>query len=183
MLLLAGLTTGHKIGLAVVAIVFILFALASSFLAPRRWPDFPGKNGLPVFIIASFALFAAMVAAVQVFGREAKEAKAAPVASSAPAKPGPSGAVTATETEFKIALSTATLAAPGKVTIDVKNAGKIQHDLAVQGPGVSASTKTPLINAGASAMLTVTLAAGKYTLYCTVPGHRAAGMVTTLTVK
>ncbi len=180
MLLLAGLTTGHKIGLAVVAIVFILFALASSFLAPRRWPDFPGKNGLPVFVIACFALFAAMIAAVQVFGREAKEAKAAPAAATAPAKAGP---VTATETEFKIALSTAAVAAPGKVTIDVKNAGKIQHDLAVQGPGVSAAAKTALINPGASATLTVTLAAGKYTLYCTVPGHRAAGMVTTLTVK
>ena len=46
-----------------------------------------------------------------------------------------------------------------------------------------ASTKTPLISPGQSAKLTVTLAAGTYTLYCTVPGHRAAGMVAKLVVK
>jgi len=62
--LLAGLSTGHKVGLGVVAIVFIAFALTSSFLAPRRRADFPGKNGLSVFIIACVALFAAMIAAV-----------------------------------------------------------------------------------------------------------------------
>jgi uncharacterized cupredoxin-like copper-binding protein len=64
----------------------------------------------------------------------------------------------------------------------VKNAGKIQHDLAVSGPGVTGTPKTPLLDAGASGKLTVTLAAGSYTLYCTVPGHRAAGMVAKLTV-
>ena len=72
---LAGLSTGHKIGLAVVAIVFIAFALSASFLAPRRWPDFPGEHGLSVFILASLVIFAAMIAAVLVFGREKKEEK------------------------------------------------------------------------------------------------------------
>ncbi|HZC31351.1 MAG TPA: hypothetical protein VE261_07500 [Gaiellaceae bacterium] len=71
-MLLAGLTTGNKIGLGVVAIVFISFALTSSFLAPRRRPAFPGKNGLSVFVLASVVLFASMVAAVVVFGVEAK---------------------------------------------------------------------------------------------------------------
>src|SRR5256886_11017311 len=50
-----------KIGMAVVAVVFIAFALSSSFLAPRRRPDFPGRNGLSVFVLASFVLFAAML--------------------------------------------------------------------------------------------------------------------------
>ena len=62
----------------------------------------------------------------------------------------------------------------------VKNAGKIQHDLAVQGGAVNA--KTPLLNPGQTAKLTVKLPAGTYTLFCTVPGHRAAGMVAKLTV-
>jgi uncharacterized cupredoxin-like copper-binding protein len=178
--LIAGLTTGHKIGLAVVAACFISFALASSFLAPRRRPDFPGKNGLGVFAIACLALFAAMIAAVAIFGvdSEAKGAGKPPAQAGGPAE-----TVQISETEFKIAPASASLPKPGKVTFIVKNAGKIQHDLAVQGPGVAASSKTPLINPGGNAKLTVSLRAGTYTLYCTVPGHRAAGMVAKLVVK
>jgi multisubunit Na+/H+ antiporter MnhB subunit len=81
---LAGLSTGHMVGLAVVAAVFISFALASSFLAPRRWPDFPGRQGLSVFVIACFVLFAAMLTAVEVFGVEKSESKSEK-AKSAPA--------------------------------------------------------------------------------------------------
>jgi uncharacterized cupredoxin-like copper-binding protein len=165
--LLAALSTGNKIGLAVVGGTFILFALTASFLAPRRRPDFPGRNGLSVFVLASFVLFAAMVTSVIVFGVEKSEAKGAEVAVS--------------ETEFKIALPAEKLA-PGEVTFAVTNAGKIQHDLAVSGPGVTGAAKTSLINGGQTAKLTVTLAAGSYTLYCSVPGHRAAGMVAKLTV-
>jgi uncharacterized cupredoxin-like copper-binding protein len=177
--LLAALSTGNKIGLAVVGGSFILFALASSFLAPRRRPDFPGRNGLSVFVLASFVFFAAMVTSVIVFGVEKSEAKGAhePAGAAAPA----AHAVPVSETEFKLTLPAQKLA-PGKVTFAVRNAGKIQHDLVVSGPGVSGAAKTPLINAGQSAKLTVTLAAGSYTLYCSVAGHRAAGMVAKVTV-
>ena len=179
-MLLAGLSTGHKLGLAIVAACFIAFALGSSFLAPRRRPDFPGKNGLRAFVIVCFLFFAAMISAVEIFGAEG-EAKAS---AQAPAQQaGPATTVQVRESEFKIATASATVAAAGKVTFVVKNAGKIPHDLALQGAGVSASTKTPLISPGQSAKLTVTLAAGTYTLYCTVPGHRAAGMVAKLVVK
>ena len=58
--------------------------------------------------------------------------------------------------------------------------GKIQHDLDVQGGAVNA--KTPLLNPGQTAKLTVKLPAGTYALFCTVPGHRAAGMLAKLTV-
>lgn len=167
MLVLAGLTTGHKIGLAVVAAVFISFALSVSFLAPRRRPDFPGKQGLSVFVIACVFLFAAMLTAVDVFGRET-EAKGAEVAKGT--------TVQVTETEFKIALGTRSVKA-GPVTFVVKNAGKIQHDLAIQG-----GAKTPLIDPGSSATLTATLKKGATTVYCTVPGHRRLGMVAELTV-
>ncbi len=179
-MLLAGLSTGHKLGLAIVAACFIAFALGSSFLAPRRRPDFPGKNGLGVFAIVCFLFFAAMISAVEIFGAEGEaKASAQPPAQQA----GPAATVQVRESEFKIVPAPATVAAAGKVTFVVENAGKIQHDLALQGAGVSASTKTPLISPGKSAKLTVTLAAGTYTLYCTVPGHRAAGMVATLVVK
>jgi hypothetical protein len=62
------ISTGHEIGLIVVAVVFILFALVASFVAPRLKPDFPGPNGLGPFVIASIVLFVLMVAAVNFFG-------------------------------------------------------------------------------------------------------------------
>jgi Uncharacterized copper-binding protein len=176
--LLAALSTGNKIGLAVVGGTFILFALTSSFIASRRRPDFPGRNGISVFVLASFVLFAAMVTAVIVFGVES-EAKGAEGPASTVAPPGHT--VPVSETEFKITLSAEKLA-PGKVTFAVTNAGKIPHDLVVSGSGVTGSAKTPLLNPGQTAKLTVTLAAGSYTLYCSVPGHRAAGMSAKLTV-
>ena len=74
-MLLAGLSTGHMVGLAVVGAIFIGFALASSFLAPKRWPDFPGEHGLPVFVIVCFVLFVAMLTAVEVFGVEKPESE------------------------------------------------------------------------------------------------------------
>lgn len=167
-MLLAGLTTGHKVGLGVVGLAFITFALASSFLASRRRPDFPGKNGLSVFVLVSVAFFVAMLSAVVVFGVEKSEAKAGEKVAAK--------TIAVQEKEFKIVLATTTVA-HGAIAFDVKNVGKIPHDLAIQG-----GTKTPLINAGQSATLTVTLKPGTYTLYCTVPGHRQAGMVAKLTV-
>ena len=168
-MLLAGLSTGHKVGLGVVAIVFIAFALTSSFLAPRRRADFPGKNGLSVFIIACVALFAAMIAAVEVFGAEG-EAKGAEHKAAAAGK-----TIQVQEKEFKITLASSTVAA-GRVTFAVTNVGKIPHDLAIQG-----GTKSSLIAAGKTGKLTATLKKGTVTLYCSVPGHRQLGMVTKLT--
>lgn len=178
LLLLAGLSTGHKVGLAVVGVTFIVFALSVSFLAPRRWPDFPGKNGMSVFVIASLVLFVGMVSAVLVFGRESEPAKAAEI----PAGQVGNQALQVQESEFKIQLPAAKSLQHGNYTFTVHNAGKIPHDLAIQGPGLSGTTKTALISAGGNATLKVTLQAGSYTLWCTVTGHRALGMVAKLTV-
>src|SRR5436305_2311282 len=99
--------------------IFIAFALSSSFLAPRRWPNFPGPNGLSVFVIVSIALFAAMITAVEVFGVES-EAKGAVEAGAAPA----AHTIDVSESEFKIVLPSANVAA-GKDKFFVTNAGKI----------------------------------------------------------
>jgi cytochrome c551/c552 len=81
--LIAALQTSHKIGLIVVAGIFITFALVSSFVLPRRDPDFPGKN-LRAFIGVTVALFVAMLAAVVIFGSEPKEKE--PLKTAAPAQ-------------------------------------------------------------------------------------------------
>jgi mono/diheme cytochrome c family protein len=69
---LAGLATSHKIGLALVAGVFIAFALICSFALPAKWPNFPGRH-LGWFIAVSVALTAAMLAAVIALAGEPKE--------------------------------------------------------------------------------------------------------------
>ena len=72
----AGLSTGHKIGLVAVAAAFIVFALVSSFVIPRRNPNFPGK-GMPVYVTVAVLFFIAMMAAVLIFGKESKESTGA----------------------------------------------------------------------------------------------------------
>lgn len=173
MLLLAGLSTSHKIGIAVVAAVFILFALGSAFLAPRRWPDFPGKQGMSVYVIACLVLFAAMISAVVVFGKETPEAEASSQAPVAHQRQ-----IRVTESEWKLQIPAMAELKAGSYVFVVKNAGQVPHDLAIQG----LSAKTPLIKPGGTATLKVSLKSGKYTLYCSVTGHRSLGMVTQLTV-
>jgi plastocyanin len=67
------------------------------------------------------------------------------------------------------------------VTIDFSNASPVEHDVAIA-QGSSVAGQTPVFTGG-SKTLTLTLKPGKYTFYCTVPGHRAAGMEGTLTVS
>lgn len=103
--------------------------------------------------------------------------------SSAPAAGGGSGTkVTATETEFHIALSTSAFSA-GQYTFTAVDKGKLQHNLVINGPGVSNEKTKGLLAPGQSGSLTVTLKAGTYDIYCGVPGHKAQGMDVKITVK
>lgn len=72
----AGLSTGNKIGLVVVGGTFILFALVSSFVLPSRYPGFPGRH-VGWYVAAGVLFFVAMISAVIVFGVEKKEAEPA----------------------------------------------------------------------------------------------------------
>ena len=87
----------------------------------------------------------------------------------------PSGAL-------KFTKSTLTAKA-GTVTIEFTNSSPLAHNFTVQqgtsGPVVGA---TPTFMGGTKT-LTLKLKAGTYTFYCSVPGHRAAGMQGTLTVQ
>jgi mono/diheme cytochrome c family protein len=71
-LVVAGLSTGNKIGLAFVGGAFILFALVSSFVLPARYPNFPGRH-VGWYVAAGILFFIAMISAVLVFGVEKKE--------------------------------------------------------------------------------------------------------------
>jgi len=175
-LVLAGLSTGHKIGLLTMALIFIAFAVVSSFLAPRRWPDFPGKF-LSLFVVASFVLFALMIGAVEIFGRESESASAGELAKGAPQK----GPIDVTESEWKVVLPPATSLTGGAYTFHVVNKGKQVHNLTINGPGL-ANVHTPDLASGKSADLKVILKTGTYDLFCSIPGHKQLGMDAKLAV-
>jgi mono/diheme cytochrome c family protein len=73
---LGALSTSHKVGIAVVAGVFIAFALAASFLLPRWQPNFPGKH-VRLFVVVTVLLTAGMLAAVIALAAEPKEERGA----------------------------------------------------------------------------------------------------------
>lgn len=80
--------------------------------------------------------------------------------------------------EFFFRLSTKSIARPGKVTFVFKNVGHILHDFKINGK------KTPLISPGKTTRLIVAFKKkAKYGYLCTVPGHAAAGMRGTFTVR
>jgi azurin len=97
------------------------------------------------------------------------------------AKPAAGAEAPVVEDEYSIKLTDAKQFKAGPVSFAVQNAGKIQHDLAVEGPGVKA--KTPLLDAGQEKALDVRLKTGNYKLFCTVPGHEQLGMKTEITVE
>lgn len=70
----------------------------------------------------------------------------------------------------------------GKVTFKFVNKAPLPHNLTIEGGGAAQLGATPTI-AGNSANLAVSLKPGSYTFYCSVPGHRQAGMTGTLTVQ
>jgi uncharacterized cupredoxin-like copper-binding protein len=79
--------------------------------------------------------------------------------------------------ELRFTLSKKTVA-KGTITFKVTNKGGVSHDFKIAGK------KTPMLKAGKSASFPVTFKkAGKFAYLCTVPGHAAAGMKGTLTVK
>ena len=85
--------------------------------------------------------------------------------------------VTAQDTNFPTKQFTAHA---GNVTIRYVDEGKLAHTLVME--GVPGWKKLEVNGKGDAETGTITLAPGAYTMFCDVPGHRAAGMQATLTV-
>ena len=76
-----------------------------------------------------------------------------------------------------------TLAAPaGNVRITMNNPAPVPHNVSLEGPG-GLSKQGPTVQKGGASEVEATLKPGTYTYFCSVPGHRQAGMQGTLTVK
>jgi plastocyanin len=107
--------------------------------------------------------------------------------SAAATAPASSGAVQvvklAADPSGGLSYNTTTLTAhPGKVTIEFTNMAPIEHNVTVEAAGGAKLGATPTFS-GATKPLTLDLKAGTYTFFCSVPGHRQAGMQGTLTVQ
>ena len=107
-------------------------------------------------------------------------------ASSTPA-PAPSGSGQAIklaanpEGEFKYEPSSLTAKA-GSVSIDFTNAAPLEHNLTIASSSGTVVGATPTFQGG-SKTLALNLKPGTYKFFCTVPGHRMAGMEGTLKVQ
>jgi plastocyanin len=72
-------------------------------------------------------------------------------------------------------------ATAGNVTIDFTNDSSLPHDVKLEGPGVDGEGTDTIT--GSSTSVTLDLQPGEYTFYCSVDGHRAAGMEGKLVVN
>jgi uncharacterized cupredoxin-like copper-binding protein len=190
--------------------LLVTWALVVSLGLGLRRPDFPGDQaGQRRVIAVSVALvLAALSTAVITSGSTspagaaggsapavpaAGESAAAPApqssSSSAPAQAPPAPATGVASTLPLAANSGGQLsydakalsAKAGRVTITLTNSAPIEHNVAVA-EGATVLGTTPTFSGG-SKSLTLSLKPGTYTFYCTVPGHRQAGMEGTLKVS
>ena len=185
-----------------------VWALVLSLGLGLRRPQFPGGlGGQRVVIAVSVVLaLAAVSMAVVTAGTPAREGKgtasstsqavapaSAPAApgSSAPA-PGSSSSAGAPAAASQLALAASTSgqlaydakqlsAKAGSVTITFTNGSPLEHDVTIA-EGAKVLGATPIF-VGGSRKLSLRLKPGTYTFYCSVPGHRQAGMEGTLHVS
>ncbi len=112
---------------------------------------------------------------------------AAPGTPGSPGSPGPAQPlpdyVAVTASEWRLALSRPLVGA-GLVTVELRNAGEDPHDLVVAPVGGGAPAHHfPETDPGIYTAAGMSLAAGRYTLFCSLPGHAEAGMTATLQVS
>jgi plastocyanin len=151
----------------------------------------------------------ALITAIVVLGLTAcgGSSSSSSSSSTSSAAPAPSSSATASSTATATASSTAAAGASsslsiaaspsgmlmftkntltakaGKITITFTNDSPLGHNFTLQqGTSGAVIAATPTFQGGTKT-LTVDLKAGTYTYYCSVPGHRAAGMHGTLTVQ
>jgi len=186
----------------VFGIALVVSALAVSAIG-LRFEGFPPSRAVLATVIAYFACmvvatttFAVLNARDEQHKREADQAKEAAAQEPATTTTGTT-TTTATTTASQGSASTLKLAADptqiaydttqlsgkaGQVTIDFTNPSAVTHDVCISGPSGQEVGCSQTISQG-STSLSENLKAGKYTFFCSVDGHEAAGMKGTLTVK
>jgi plastocyanin len=169
-----------KVSFYIAGGALVAWALIVSLGLGLRRGDFPGSLAGQRLVIAITAVLVIVAASTAVItsGGSTTKAEASSVAPS-----GPSTALgLAANPAGQLAYDTKQLSAKaGKVTITMTNMASLEHNVTVaQGSTVLGATPT---FKGGSRTLTLSLKPGTYTFYCSVPGHRQAGMEGTLKVS
>lgn len=74
-------------------------------------------------------------------------------------------------------------ATAGTLQIDSRNASSTPHDIALESADGAELGKGETVSGGGVSRVDVDVRPGRYTFFCTLPGHREAGMEGTLTVR
>jgi plastocyanin len=169
---------------AVVAVttVLVLAAVATAVLTA----GVPAKGSVPPTKTQELAPIPVVSAPVPAGSTSVPSEPTATTGTPAPASSPASGNATtlalAANTSGLLAYDTKQLSAKaGTVTITMANMSPLEHNVTVaEGSKVLGATPTFV---GGTRTLTLKLKPGKYTFYCSVPGHRQAGMEGTLSVS
>jgi len=88
------------------------------------------------------------------------------------ADPGPRPPVSVELADSTFRPASVTIPAGRPVSIELRNVGALEHDWSVD-----ALRFSPNVRPGQSTVVELTAPAGVYEVYCSLPGHREAGMV------
>ncbi len=80
-------------------------------------------------------------------------------------------------------VTNAASAEPGPLTVRSPNPSSTPHNIALEGPGLGQDIIGEVVTDGGVSEIEATVKAGEYKFFCTVEGHREAGMEGTLNVK
>jgi plastocyanin len=179
----------------VVGIVLVCAAVALAFFGIRSSDSFPPSRGV---MVGAIGLFAAIVATTMAFAivksndeqRERNE-KLAEEEHQAQGTTTPSGQaqgggetldVSSPADGGLIFQPNGLTGKPGNITITYDNPSPVAHSIAVATANGNVLGEVQPFTAGKESVNLNDVAPGKYVFYCTVPGHREAGMQGNLTV-
>jgi uncharacterized cupredoxin-like copper-binding protein len=165
--------------------LLVAWALIVSMGVGMRNPGFPSTLGAQRGVMAITALLVVLAVSMAVVtsGGSTSKATAAPITQTGrEAASGSSSVKEEADHEGQLKFATKDLSAKaGTVTIGFANASPLPHNLTIA-QGATALGATPTFQGGTKT-LTLKLAPGTYVFYCSVPGHRQAGMEGKLTVQ
>jgi plastocyanin len=173
----------------VIGIVLVLAAVVLSFFGIRHSDSFPPNRGVLLGVIA---LFVAIVGTTMAFAivksvdeqdkRNKELAKEEGTTETTATGPIEAIDVSSPADGSLVFTPDGLQATPGNVQITYDNPSPVPHSIAVATANGNVIGQVQPFSGGKQTLDLNDLAPGKYVFYCTVPGHREAGMQGDLTV-